>query len=126
MLQERQCVCVWSTAVVVENVRVTLVVDVWPSEELYRGADYTGNEEDEQDEGEQHHGAWEQFALRNVDDLDNDEDYGERANCYTVWHDPGGVLVVCFSNRAFAERWTRAAEVEPTMACPIPSGLVSA
>ena len=65
-----------------------MIVDVGSGKELYRGSDDAGDEEDKQDEGKQHHDARKELALRNVDDLDDDEDDGEGAYCDTIWHDP--------------------------------------
>lgn len=88
LLQECKRICIWPANVVVEDICVALVVDVRPGEELYRCSDDAGDEEHEQDEGEQHHGAWEKLALRNVDDFDDDENYGKRADCDSIRHDP--------------------------------------
>ena len=88
LLQKRQCLQSWSTCVIIEDECVTLVVDIWSGEELNRGSDYSGDEEDEEDKGQQHHGDWEQSSLRNEDDFDNDEDYSQCADCDTVGHDP--------------------------------------
>lgn len=35
------------TAVIIEDIRIALIVDVWAGKELYRGANDTGDEEDE-------------------------------------------------------------------------------
>lgn len=65
-----------------------MVVDIGSSEELYRSSNDAGEEEDEQDEGKQHHDARKELPLRNVDDFDNDEDDSKSAYCDTIWHDP--------------------------------------
>lgn len=88
LLQECQCIHVRPIHVVVEDVCIALVVDVGSGEKLYRGSDDSGDEKDEEDEGEEHHSAWEEFPLRDEDDLDNDEDYGQSANCDAVGHYP--------------------------------------
>lgn len=52
LLQKRQCIHIRPTCVIVEDVCIALVVDVWSGEELYGGSDYPGNEEDKEDKGE--------------------------------------------------------------------------
>ena len=104
LLQKRKRVRIRPADVIIENIRVALIVDVRPSEKLDRSTDDAGDEQDKQDEGEQHHGAREKLALGDVDDFDDDEYYGERADCYAVGHDPEWVLVVCFSNCTSVDR----------------------
>ena len=104
LLQEGKRVPVRPIDVIIEHICVALIVDVWTRKELYRGADDAGDEEDEQDEGEQHHGSGEELALCDVDDLNDDEYQGERAYCDAVWHDPGRTLV-CASR--IAAPWSK-------------------
>jgi hypothetical protein len=88
LLQERQCIHVRPPCVVVEDVCIALVIDVWSGEELDRSSNDSGDEENEEDEGEEHHGAREEFPLRNVDDFDDDEDYSQCADRDAVGHYP--------------------------------------
>lgn len=88
LLQKRQRIRIWTTTIIPKHIRIALIIDIRAREKLYRGADYACDEEDEEDEGEQHHGAWEEFALCDEGDFDEDEDYGQRADCDAVGHDP--------------------------------------
>ena len=92
LLQEGKRIQVWPIDIIIKHICVALIVDVGTRKELYRGADDAGDEEDEQDEGEQHHGAGKELALCDVDDLNDDKYEGERAYRDAVGHDPGGTL----------------------------------
>jgi hypothetical protein len=88
LLQKRQRIPTRPLRIAVEDVLIAQVVDIGAGKELYRSTDYACDEEHEQDKGEHHHGAWEQFPLRNVDDFDDDEEYGDGANGNAVGHYP--------------------------------------
>lgn len=89
LLQKRQRIRIRPTHIIPKHIRITLVVDIRARKELYRRSDYARDEEDEEYKGEQHHGAWEQFSLRDEGDFDDDEYYGEGADGNAVGHDPG-------------------------------------
>jgi hypothetical protein len=99
LLQKGKRVPVRPIDIIVKHICVALVVDVWTRKELYRGANDASDEEDKQDKGEQHHGSGEELALCDVDDLNDDENQGERADCDAVGHDPGRTLA-CASRTA--------------------------
>jgi hypothetical protein len=80
LLQKRQRVRIRPRYIIAEHIRIALIINVWPCEELDRGANNAGDEKHEQDEREQHHSSGEQLALRDEGDFDDDEDYGERAD----------------------------------------------
>jgi hypothetical protein len=88
LLQERERIPIRPRGIVVKHVRIALVVDIRASEKLDRGPDYAGDEQYEQDEREEHHSAWEQLALRDKDDFNDDEEDGEGADGYAVGHYP--------------------------------------
>jgi hypothetical protein len=94
LLQPRQRIAIRPLIRTVEHIRVALVIDVRAGEQLDRGPDYAGDEEYQQDEGEQHHGAREQAALRDEDDFDDDEEDGQGADCDAVGHDPGSYVSI--------------------------------
>jgi hypothetical protein len=99
LLQKGKRVPVRPIDIIVKHICVALVVDVWTRKELYRGANDASDEEDKQDKGEQHHGSGEELALCDVDNLNDDENQGERADCDAVGHDPGRTLA-CASRTA--------------------------
>jgi len=88
LLQKCQRFDIRSTDAIVEYISIALVVDVWTGKELDRSTDDAGDEEDEQNEGEQHHDARKQFALCDVDDFNDDKDYRESADSHAIRHYP--------------------------------------
>jgi len=104
LLQKRQRIQIRSARAVPKHIRIALVIDIRAREELYRGSDYACDKEHEEDEGEEHHGAGEELPLRNVDDFDDDEYYGERADGDAVGHDPVEGVLASEQNRAIGYR----------------------
>lgn len=88
LLQESQRIQIRAARITVEDVGVALIVDIGAGEELDGGSNDAGDEEHEEDEGEQHHDAREEFALRNVHDFNHDEDDGQGSDRDAVRHYP--------------------------------------
>jgi hypothetical protein len=88
LLQIRQSISIRPLIRAVKHIRITLIIDIRSRKQLYRSPNYTSDEEYQQDEREEHHGAWDEAALRNEDDFNDDEEDGECADCYAIRHDP--------------------------------------
>lgn len=58
LLQKRQRIRIRAICPIPKHIRIALVINIRARKQLYRSADDARDEQHEQDEGEQHHGAW--------------------------------------------------------------------
>jgi hypothetical protein len=84
LLQKRQRLQIRPILLIIKHITIAHLINRRLAKKLDPRAHSSRQEEHKQDEGEQHHDAWEQFALRDEYHFDDDEDEGEGADGYAV------------------------------------------